>query len=137
MSRTESKVVILGDSHLKRRHNSHNRRKQLDTLLVLYNLNSTVNFPTRIFSCSSTPISNIFIDLLLNFTINPLISGMSDHNVQLLVLENVIAPIQESTSCYVGNIDSFTIDEFQSKLNTESWENIFEGSDTHVLFTTF
>jgi len=82
-------VVILGDSHLKGRHNSHNRKQQLDTLLVLYNLNRTVNFPTRIFSCSNTAIGNIFIDLSLNFTINALISGMSDHNAQLLILENV------------------------------------------------
>jgi len=74
----------------------------------------------RIFSCSNTAIGNIIIDLSLNFTINPLISGMSDHNAQLLILENVIAPIQGFTSCYVRNINSFTIDEFQSKLSTES-----------------
>jgi hypothetical protein len=35
--------------------------------------------------------------------------------------------IQEFTSCYVRNIDSFTVDEFQSKLSTESWEDIFRG----------
>jgi len=118
-------VLILGDSHVKGRRNGHNGRLQLDTLLVLYNLNSTVNFPMRIFSFSSTAIGNIFLDLSLNFSINLLISGMSDHNAQLLILENVTAPIQEFTSCYVRNINSFTIDEFQSKLSTESWENIF------------
>jgi hypothetical protein len=74
----------------------------------------------RIFSCSNTAIGNIIINLSLNFTINPLISGMSDHNAQLLVLEIVITPIQGFTSCYVRNINSFTIDEFQSKLSTES-----------------
>jgi hypothetical protein len=79
----------------------------------------------RIFSCLSTTIGNIFLDLSLNFTINPLISGMSDHSAQLLILENVTALLQEFTSCYVRNINSFTIDEFQSKLSTESWEDIF------------
>ena len=74
----------------------------------------------RIFNGSSTAIDNIFIDLSRNFTINPLISGLSDHDVQLLISENIIAPIQEFTSCYVRNINSFTIDEFQSKLSAES-----------------
>jgi len=45
--------------------------------------------------------------------------------------------MQEFTSCYARNINNFTIDEFQSKLSTESWEDIFEGSDTHVSFTAF
>jgi len=64
----------------------------------MYNLKSTVNFPTRIINGSSTAIDNIFIDLLRNFTINLLINGLSDHNAQLLKLENIIVPIQELTS---------------------------------------
>jgi len=35
------------------------------------------------------------------------------------------------------NISSFTTDEFQSHLSTESWEDIFEGSDTNVIFNNF
>jgi len=72
----------------------HNRKQQLDTLLALYNLKSTVNFPTRIINDTSNVIDNIFIDLSRNFTINPLINGLSDHDAQLLKLENIIAPIQ-------------------------------------------
>ena len=111
--------IICGDISINYLH-SHNRRQQLYTLLAIYNLKSTVNFSMRIFNGSSTAIDNIFIDLSRNFTINPLISGLSDHDVQLLISENIIAPIQEFTSCYVRNINSFTIDEFQSKLSAES-----------------
>jgi hypothetical protein len=103
----------------------HNRRQQ--TLLALYNLKSTVNLPTRIVSGSSTAIDNIFSDLSRNFSINPLINGLSDHDAQLLKLEKIIVPIQESTSCYIRNINSSTIYEFQCKLSMESWEDIFEG----------
>ena len=109
----------------------------MDTLLALYNLYSTVNFPTRIFNGSSTAIDNIFIDLSRNFTIHPVVNGLSDHNTQLLKLEYVIAPLQEFTSYYVRNINSFSIDEFQSKMFTESWEDIFEGSDTNVIYNNF
>ena len=31
------------------------------------------------------------------------------------------------------NINSFTIDKFQSKLSTKSWEDIFEGSDINII----
>jgi hypothetical protein len=71
----------------------------------------------RIFNGSSTVTDNIFIDLSRNFNINPLTNGLSDHDAQLLKLENVITSTQEFTSCYV--------DEFQSQLNIESWEEIF------------
>ena len=93
----------------------------------MYNLKSTVNFPTRIFNGSSTAIDNIFIDLSRNFTIYPLINGLSDHDAQLLKLQNVTAPIKQITPCYVRNINSFTTYELQSKLSTEIWEDIFEG----------
>ena len=96
----------------------------------MYNIKSTVNFPTKISNGSSTANDNIFIDLSRNFTINPLVNGSSDHDTQLLKLQNIAAPIHEFTSCYVMDINSFTIVEFQSKLRTESWEDIFEGSDT-------
>jgi len=92
----------------------------------MYNLKSSVNFFTRIFNGSITAIDNIFNDLLRNFTVNSIINRLSDHDIQLLKVENVTAPIQGFTSCYVRNINSFTIDEFQSKLTTESWEEIFE-----------
>ena len=64
----------------------------------------------RIFNGSVTAIDKIFIDLSRNFTINPLINALSDQDAQLLILENVIAPIQEFTFCYVRNINRFTID---------------------------
>jgi hypothetical protein len=115
----------------------HNRRQQLYTLLDSYNLKSTVNFPTRIINGSNTAIDNIFIDLSRNFTINPLINGLSDHDAQLLKLEKIIVPVWESTSCYIRNINSSTIYEFQCKLSMESWEDMFKRSDTNVIFKNF
>jgi len=70
-------------------------------------------------------------------SINPLISGLSDRDVLLQILENVMTPIQEFTSYCVMNINSFTIDEFQCKFITESWEDIFEESETNVIFNNF
>jgi hypothetical protein len=77
-----------------------NRRQQLDNLLAMHNLKGTVDFPMQIFNGSSTAIDNIFIDISRNFTINPLISVLSDHDAQLRKLEKVIAPVQEFTMLY-------------------------------------
>jgi hypothetical protein len=52
---------------------------------------STVHFPTRITNISATSIDNIFIDGSRNYTIKPHINGLSDHDAQLLILENVVA----------------------------------------------
>ena len=102
----------------------------------MYTRKSKVNFPTRNFNGSSTAIDNIFINLSRNFTTNPNINRLSDHDI-LLKVKNVTAPIQGFTSCYVRHINSFTIDEFQSNLTTESWEEIFEGSDINGIFNNF
>jgi len=60
---------------------------------------------------------------------------MSDHSTHLLKLHNYIAPTQQFTSSYVRNINSFTVDGFQSKFNTKIWEGIFEGFDENVTFS--
>jgi hypothetical protein len=133
----KNKFIICEDKNINYIHR-HNRRKPLDNLLAMYNLKDRVSFPIRNFKGSSTVTDNIFIDLSQNFTINPLINGLSDHDIQLLKLENISTPIQEFASCYVRDINSFTVDEFQSKLRTKIWENIFEESDTNdVIFNNF
>jgi len=108
----ELEFIICGDININYLH-CYNRRKQLDTQLPTYNVKSTVNFPMRIINGCSTAIDSIIIDLSRNFTINPLINGLSDHSGQLLKLENIIVPIQEFTSYYVRNINSSTIYKFQ------------------------
>jgi hypothetical protein len=55
-----------------------------------------VNFPTRTANESSTAIDNIFIDRSGNYIIHCLIHGLSDHDAQLIVLNNVIIPYQAS-----------------------------------------
>ena len=71
----KNEFIICGDININY-VDSHNRRQQLDTLLALYSLKSTVNFPMSIFNGSSTVIDNIFIDLHRNFTMHPPINEL-------------------------------------------------------------
>jgi ribosomal protein L31 len=58
--------------------------------LASFNLSSTVTFPTRIATKSSTVIDNIYIDInSSNFTVYPLINGLSDHDGQVIKLSNL------------------------------------------------
>jgi exonuclease III len=65
-------LIICGDININ--YNDNNRNKiQLNSLLDAYNLQSIVDFPTRIRAHSSTTIDNIFIDKSknINFTTEP------------------------------------------------------------------
>jgi hypothetical protein len=68
-------------------------KNHLSSLLTTYNLSHTVNFATRIQNESSTAIDNIFVDnSRLGSTITlPLINGLSDHDAQLLTINNIHA----------------------------------------------
>ena len=63
-------------------------KKQLDAMLISYNLSSKIHFPTRIENKSSTETDNIFIDpfQLKNCNITLIINGLSNHYAQLLII---------------------------------------------------
>jgi hypothetical protein len=58
-------------------------------------LTHTVNFATRIQSNSSTAIDNIFVDSirLNSSSTSPIIHGLSDHDAQLLTINNIVAAV--------------------------------------------
>jgi len=100
--------IICGDFNINYLENS-NGKLQLDSLLAPYNLQSVANFPTRITNGSHTTIDNIFFNKSKSkdFSIQPCPNGLSDHDAQILTLN-----------------DS-TILEFQLNLSYESWDNVF------------
>jgi len=50
-------------------------------------------------------------------SLNIVLYALSEHKPQLQKLDNHISPTQQFTACYVRNINSFTVDGFQFKLN--------------------
>jgi hypothetical protein len=99
---------------------TNNKKKQLDYLFGAYNLISTVYCPTRTVNNSITLIDNIFIDNKRKYTIKPCINGLSDHDAQLITLNNFSLPISNTEPTYIRNINKNTIAEFQLQL---SWSN--------------
>ena len=68
----------------------------MDALLQTYNLIGTVSFPTHKTNASTSAIDNIFIARTKNYTIYPFINGLFDHEVQILVIENIVLPKQRN-----------------------------------------
>jgi hypothetical protein len=73
----------------------------------------TVCFPTRIVNNSATLIDNIFIDNRRSYTIKPRINGLSNHDAQLIILNNVPVLNRTPEFIYTRNINNNTVVEFQ------------------------
>jgi exonuclease III len=98
-------LIICGDINYLE---TNNKKKQLDNLLGTYNLIGTVYFPTRILNNSVTLIDNIFIDRR-NYTIKSCINGLSDHDAQLITLNNFSLQVSDIEHTYIRNINKHTI----------------------------
>jgi hypothetical protein len=87
-----------------------NHRTQLEDMLNTYNLIDTLIFPTRITNNSATLIDYIFIDNRRSHVIKPCINGQSDHDAQLIILNNTSVPNRTPKSTYTRNISLCTGD---------------------------
>ena len=108
-------------------------------MLLTYNLSAIVYFPTRSEGYSKTAIDNIFIDTykFINFTVSPLHNGLSDHDAQVLKINNVNLQLQKHQIYTIRNINNYSIGEFKTRLSYESWNSNFSCNgnvDTDTLF---
>jgi hypothetical protein len=55
-------------------------------MLKTYNLTSTVNFPTRTTNISVTLIDNMLFNYTRNYNVNLCVTGLSDHDAQLITI---------------------------------------------------
>jgi hypothetical protein len=115
------------------------RKQLLDSLLASYGLCSTVQFPIRIQNNSHSAIDNIFINTLKfsDFTLSPIINGLSDHNAQRITICNIFEQNCNTYFCFNRRIDKSSTIDFNNKLSYESWEDIFADNDVNTIFTIF
>jgi hypothetical protein len=97
-----------------------NKRQQLDNLLATYNQVSTVEFPTRIANGCTLIIDNIYIDKIHTgrYIACPVINGLSDHDAQLIKLENIFRQKKKANEVkIVRNFNTYSISDFKIKLS--------------------
>jgi exonuclease III len=128
--------VICGDINVNYLENCK-KRSQLDALLQTYNLTGTVTFPTRKTNVSTSAIDNIFIGRTKKYTMYPFTNGLSDHEAQILVIDNIVLPKHRNNIITKRDINDQSILEFISLLSHENWEEIFREDDVNISFNKF
>ena len=114
-------LIVCGDLNINYLIENEQKR-QLDNLLLIYNLTGTVNFPTRINqTATATAIDNLIIDISQydHYSVRPFYNDLSDHDAQILTLKTPIYTQFESEK-FIRIIDKETISDFIYKLSTES-----------------
>jgi hypothetical protein len=119
--KVDLKLIICGDINIDYL-TDNDKKRQLDAVFLTYNLSAIVHFPTRSQGYSSTAINNIFIDTykFINYTVSPLHNGLSDHDAQLLVINDVNLQLQNHRIYTIRNINNYSIEEFKTRLSYES-----------------
>jgi len=130
--------ILCGDINMDYLSDSDSKSR-LDALLIIYNLTSIVNFPTCIQKNSPTANDNIFIDTskMDNYTISPIINGLSDHDAQSIILYSYIPRPSSKIYRLIKNINDYTINDFFTNLSYKTWDNIFSTDDVNIMFNFF
>jgi hypothetical protein len=88
---------------------------------------------------STTAIDNIFIDIsrVGNYTITPVLNGLSDHDAQLLTISMCFSQTDNQELQTIRKINKYTISDFLAKLSYQTWDSIFNSDDVNVMFNSF
>jgi len=105
-------------------------------LLLSYNLINTVNFPTRRFKNSATATDNICIDINSenDYTLCPIINGLSDHDAQPLILNKITVRPLAQYNTLIRTLDKDSLNDFLNKLSYERWDTTFCSEDVNIMF---
>jgi hypothetical protein len=108
-------------------------------LLLSYNLYSTVNFPTRVHNNSVTAVDNIFIDKVKyeNYSIHPLVNGLSDHDAKVITINNITVDKRINKAQSIRKFSKFSLSQFAVNLSYENWDNVFIAKDVNTIFNNF
>ena len=61
-----------------------------------------------------------------------LINGLSDHDAQVLSLSTIILSDNKNEFYYYRKISKHSLNEFQTSLNHEAWENVLSNNDNNT-----
>jgi hypothetical protein len=88
--------LIYSDLNINLFVKSNNTLK-LKTSINTFNLTQVVDFPTRIINNNGTLINTIFVDTMIydKIQVKPFISGLSDHDAQIICLQNANIRLQQ------------------------------------------
>jgi hypothetical protein len=82
-------------------------------------------------------IDNIYIHKTRNYTINPLINGLSDYDAQMIAIDSIMSPRQVCNLQYIRNYSNYNINKFQEMQSYELWDDVVTNDNVNNIFNTF
>jgi hypothetical protein len=82
-------------------------------------------------------IDNIFINSCRNYNIKQCVNGLSDHDAQLITINNPTVTKGTQKRFHKREINKNSIAEFQLILSWEQWNDIFDTTDVNNKFNNF
>jgi len=121
LSRKSKVLIVCGDFNINFKEDTTYKRI-LTSLMAMFGMYPTVDFPTRIYNNSVTAIDNIFINTinLNSYSVYPCINGLSDHDAQLMVLHDIVNMTYEKHLFLCQRFNEEAISDFNIKLSYES-----------------
>jgi hypothetical protein len=140
--KADLKLIICGDINIDYLTDNA-RKKQLDSMLLSYNLAATVHSPLEY---KNNPVGLLITYSLISKNSPSLLfppymcNGLSDHDAQLLTLKDINIQTTSSNIHYIRITNKWSIEEFKLRLSFESWDSVFGNTDNinaDSLFNTF
>jgi hypothetical protein len=138
LERIKVELIICGDTNINYLIENY-KKEQLQSVLDTYNLVQIISFPTRISSTSISLIDNFFLDRSIynKFHVYPAINGLSDHDGQILILENLQAVMQSKHENAFREMNEGKIANFQLAVQNENWEEVYNQENVNRKFNIF
>ena len=116
----------------------HNAAFHLALFVALHIHGHNTGGATRTNYKTCTLIDNIFINIYNHdFSVHPLINGLSDHDGQIITFSNVFYSVPRHMFSISRKINTHTIRNFTLLLIYENWEDVFLEKDVNILFNNF
>lgn len=117
----------------------NNDTLKLETLMSTFNLTQVVDFPARIINNSGTLIDTIFVDSIIydKIQVKPFINGLSDHDAQIICLQNANGLQQSVSEKKTRLINEQTIKHFQTLLKDETWHTVYKTTCVNEMYNRF
>lgn len=124
-------LVIVGDINIDVLKDSLEVR-DLSKILISHGMDYLVEFPTRVCTTTATCIDNILTNIAKNqLKVEGLVTNLSDHDGQLLLIENKLlhgTKKKESITVYKRPFTTSNKKLFLKMLEEESWMNVYNAS---------
>jgi hypothetical protein len=72
-----------------------------------------------------------------NYSVYSLINGLSNHDAQVFNLSDITVPDDRNEFYSYRKISTHPLNEFQTSLSYEAWENVFSNNNDNDTNTTF